>query len=124
MLCGILLCESHEVVFVLNLQLVLKRITPVAVLSQVPQSAFKTTLEEVLGHAEALQLVHCLHLLVALTPGLLEHLVLVLDALDLALDFFLPAIVLAHLSLLVFAFVLSDFIELSFFFDFQEGLLH
>ena len=47
-----------------------------------------------------------------------------LDSLNLALDFFLPAIVEGDLSLFVFALEFSNFVEFSFLFHFEEGLLN
>ena len=60
--------------------------------------------------------------MVALGTGLLEDLVLVLDALDLALDFFLPVVVQGDLTLLVVGFKLTNFLELGLLFNLEQRL--
>jgi hypothetical protein len=113
---------SHEVL-VRDVQLVLERITPVVRLGQVGQGALEAARQELLGHVQRLKFVHSFNLLFTSCTSILQIAVLVLDALDLALHFFLPRVAQVNLTLLVFLFVLSDLIEFGLFFDFEQGLL-
>lgn len=62
---------------------------------------------------------HSLDLLLASCPRIVEGLVLLLDAGDLTFDLLLPVVVMILLTLLVFRLEFTDFLELSFFFNFQ-----
>ena len=66
---------------------------------------------------------HCLHLLLTLGRGILERLVLVLDALDLALDLFLPVAAQRLLPPCVVVLVGADLCKFSFLLNFQKRLL-
>lgn len=85
-------------------------------------SVVKTALEEVLGHLEALQLVHGLNLLFTLSSGDVERLVLLLDAADFALDLLNPVLVGLLLAFVVFTFEFADFLQFSFLFYLKERL--
>ena len=67
---------------------------------------------------------HGLDLLFALGSGVVQSLILLLDEVDLALDFLLPLILVVLLPFLVFLLEFSDFLQLRFFFDLQDGLLN
>lgn len=75
-----------------------------------------------LGHLEALQLVHGLNLLFTLSSGDVERLVLLLDAADFALDLLNPVLVGLLLAFVVFTFEFADFLQFSFLFYLKERL--
>lgn len=75
-----------------------------------------------LGHLEALQLVHGLNLLLTLSSGDVERLVLLLDAADFALDLLNPVLVGLLLAFVVFTFEFADFLQFSFLFYLKERL--
>ena len=64
-------------------------------------SVVKAALKEVLGHLEALQLVHGLNLLFTLSSGDVERLVLLLNAAHFALHLLNPLVVSLLLALMV-----------------------
>jgi hypothetical protein len=63
--------QVDQVVLITHLKLVFKAISPVAVFGQMSKSALFAALKEVFSELQALDLVHGLHLLVALGTGLL-----------------------------------------------------
>lgn len=80
--------------------------------------------EEVLRDVHALELLHGLKLLLSLLSGVLEGLVLLLDAADLSFDFVLPIGVLKLPPLVIFIFELSNFFKLMLLLHFQDCLVY
>ena len=66
---------------------------------------------------------HSLYLLVALGTRNRQRLVFLLDQRDLTVDFLFPLGVIVLLPLLVLLFELADLLQLSLFFDLEDGLL-
>jgi len=89
----------QQPVLEIYVELVFKRVPPVIFLGQIAHRFFEVVLEEALGDIQALELAHCLHLLLALHPGVLKSLVLDFDAGDLSLHFLLPDHIFDLLSL-------------------------
>jgi len=79
--------------------------------------------QEVFADVQALQLVHGLNLLLTLSSSVVQGLVLLLDEIDLTLDFLLPFVLVLGLSLTVFGLVLANFVQFGFLFYFEDGLL-
>lgn len=77
-----------------------------------------------LGHLEALELVHGLDLLLTLSSSDVECLVLLLDAAHFTLNFLNPVFVGLLLALMVLAFEFADFFQFCLFLDFKQSLLN
>ena len=67
---------------------------------------------------------HGLYLLVALLTRNRQCLIFLLDERDLAVNLLFPLGVIVLLPLRVFLFELADLLQLSFFLDLKDGLLH
>ena len=67
---------------------------------------------------------HCFDLLLTLGTSVVQSLVLLLDKRDLAFDLLVPLGVGVLLTFLVLLFELANFLELSLFFNLQNGLLN
>ena len=115
---------AEQLVLVGDRELVLEAVAPVGVLGQLGHGAHVAALEELLRDVQALQLVHGLDLLLALGTGVVKSLILLLDEVDLALDFLLPLVLVVLLALLVFLLELSDLLQFGLLFDLEDGLLH
>lgn len=83
------------------------------------QSTFKTSVEEVLGEIQTLQLVHSFYLLFSLGSSLLKLLVLALYSVNFSLYFIFPAVPQGNLAFLVVGFEFPDLLEFSFFLNFE-----
>ena len=106
-----------QVVLERDRKLVFETVAPVRVLGEEFHGVVEAALEEVLGHLQALQLMHGLDLLFAFGASDVEGLVLLLDAGDFAFHFLYPLVVGLLLTLVVLRLELSDFFEFGFFFD-------
>jgi len=90
-----------KVILERDCELVFETVAPVGVFRQEFHGIVEAALEEVLGHLKALELMHSLHLLLALCPGNVESFVLLLDAGHLPLHFLNPLIVGLLLTLVI-----------------------
>ena len=77
-----------------------------------------------LGHLEALELVHSLDLLLTLGSSDVESLVLLLDAAHLTLNFLNPVFMGLLLALVVLTFEFADLFQFCFFLNFKQSLLN
>ena len=77
-----------------------------------------------LGHLQALELMHGLNLLLTLGAGNVQRFVLLLDAGDFALNLLYPLVVGLLLSLVVLRFELANLFQFGLFLDLKEGLFN
>jgi len=107
-----------------NRKLVFETVAPVRVFGEEFHGVVEGTLQEVLRHLEALQLVHGLHLLLALGASDVQRLVLLLDAGDFMFHFLHPLVVSLLLTLVILTLELPDLLQLRLFLDLEQRLLY
>ena len=105
-------------------ELVFETVAPVRVLGQELHGVVKAALKEMLGHLQALELMHGLHLLLTLSAGNVKSLILLLDAGYFTLHLLHPLIMGLLLALVVFSLEFANLLKLSFLFNFEQSLFN